>query len=799
LAEYNETPEGGTIVDGEVAELLKHSANPIIFRAPRGHAYFGHTYINSDGGEVLVGGESLPEMVYGCVIEGGMLASGESIPTGSTTHFPEGGVLANGESVPVGGQTLPCEGGTLVGGGAEYYGSQTLVCEGGVVCGGTNLWTYEEATSGGVLLDGRATTRDTIKPVGGALVDGEADVEQVLTVGYQEFANGFKYRKPITCTCTNAPVLVHTVIYTPHRETDYDLDFYDYDGNRLPYEIENCDEDTGELYAWVLANVTSFYVYYGKYITESLEGDVWDSDYQAVYHLAESGNGTANEFQDSANAYHGQGGVPNDSPTLQTDFTQKFDGTDHINCLVDGGEQTLTVSGRVKLTNCIGNGIMFSRGYDDGNGHGWNILLGHDYARRPYAAVQTVHGLQWVTNSIRGSALSLNTWYHLAATYDGTLKLYLNGVLVASKVINEDLASVGAYSYISRWNTDSAIRGYIDEVRVSSVVRTSDYLLCEATNTATVGQEQIPLQLNGTAPVEDVLPTAGGVKLAGTAPPSQIFDHTNEAGVLVAGTATIRHRNVLTAAGGMLADGVASYGRRYTNTAAGGVRVAGSAARELTLPITGGVRCAGHAPHSNALDASGGLLANGSSSPSQRITTPTTGQGVVISGTASVQHVQVYRFGGGVVIDGRHTKVRNTVITPHGGMKASGTARPTYHYAQTTDGGIVANGAGQMSQRFRPSSSGGLVADGSTPAPASYLHSPQSGVVLSGNPSGLAAYLIAPSSGALLGGTVKFAWPIMLGSITAYSVLDGDITTHTNATGNITTQTRFGGEITCQN
>src|SRR5262249_7873765 len=66
------------------------------------------------------------------------------------------------------------------------------------------------------------------------------------------------------------------------------------------------------------------------------------------------------------------------------------------------------------------------------------------------------------------SALPLNTWSHLAETYDGSsLKLYVNGVLVSSRALTGSITTSGSPLRIggnSVWG--EYFNGLIDEVRV---------------------------------------------------------------------------------------------------------------------------------------------------------------------------------------------------------------------------------------------------------------------------------------------------------------------------------------------
>jgi hypothetical protein len=62
----------------------------------------------------------------------------------------------------------------------------------------------------------------------------------------------------------------------------------------------------------------------------------------------------------------------------------------------------------------------------------------------------------------------LNTWTHLAVTYDGfSLKLYINGTLAATRTVRGPIAAstdalhIGGTSALSAW-----FSGLIDEVRI---------------------------------------------------------------------------------------------------------------------------------------------------------------------------------------------------------------------------------------------------------------------------------------------------------------------------------------------
>ncbi|MBP9849776.1 MAG: VCBS repeat-containing protein [Flavobacterium sp.] len=75
--------------------------------------------------------------------------------------------------------------------------------------------------------------------------------------------------------------------------------------------------------------------------------------------------------------------------------------------------------------------------------------------------------------------LALNTWYHIAVTYDAattTMKLYKNGVLVSTNntvppFSNGNMVRLGAYE-----NASNLLQGNMDEVRIWNVARTAEQI-----------------------------------------------------------------------------------------------------------------------------------------------------------------------------------------------------------------------------------------------------------------------------------------------------------------------------------
>jgi hypothetical protein len=97
-------------------------------------------------------------------------------------------------------------------------------------------------------------------------------------------------------------------------------------------------------------------------------------------------------------------------------------------------------------------------------GHSVYDLYANSVLRRPSSDVLLASRFQ----ALGTAQLALNTWAHLAATFDGTnLRLYVNGTLVATRPASGSIVQsasplqIGGASTINSW-----FQGRIDEVRL---------------------------------------------------------------------------------------------------------------------------------------------------------------------------------------------------------------------------------------------------------------------------------------------------------------------------------------------
>ena len=293
----------------------------------------------------------------------------------------------------------------------------------------------------------------------------------------------------------------------------------------LSYEIERYDSATGTLVAWVrvpsVNTGTVIYMYYGNaQIAAETEtpASVWDTGYVGVWHLGETASTAVNWYRDSsAFANHGRGGrgAAAAVPTRvggQIGYGQNFSNGDGTYDFVDAGSDgTLNISGNAITLqawvrhNIIVNathgtpattsnpyGILAHKGWDDG----YSLWLQGDDAQCPGSDTKPC-----VSVNIPGRSHSLkttmtagptpNVWHHVVATYgSGTITIYLDGGLVTTMAKTGNIAPSGAEPevYIGHGDLPENVGwsgqfvGDLDEVRVSNVSRSANWILTEYRN-----------------------------------------------------------------------------------------------------------------------------------------------------------------------------------------------------------------------------------------------------------------------------------------------------------------------------
>lgn len=345
-----------------------------------------------------------------------------------------------------------------------------------------------------------------------------------LTINVAQWYNqSWGYRQKVTINAsqveadaTDFPVYVrlgdlNASFHTNVNQTDArDIRVTKSDGiTELPIEVVSYDStnDVGELYFKYEGTLSSstdtdVYIYYGNAGASSYahtdtygKHNVWNSTYQAVYHLSET-TGSAEDSTSNANDGTFAGSVPNRSTGHQAGtYSQYFDGVhDRIYVAPDSGLQgpNVTVSAWFKrdgvqnydYPKIVSYGDVDPSPYDSYSLNIWKT----DYTiGAHFASDSTSYDID-----PRGTCTDA-TWYYGVITHNGTSQEHReNATQIATESNTFTLGNFGsaglgigcswAYEGDSPGFNDYTFKGYISEVRISNAARPSTWTDTEYNN-----------------------------------------------------------------------------------------------------------------------------------------------------------------------------------------------------------------------------------------------------------------------------------------------------------------------------
>ena len=342
---------------------------------------------------------------------------------------------------------------------------------------------------------------------------------------FAAFPNGYSYCKVLTTQhtmvsgtsdLTNYPltvVLTDTDLRTTgngglvNNSNGYDIGFYpdcSGSGTALKWEMESYSPATGAIVAHVLRPTLSHTVndtigmsYGGSFSTfQSTASAVWDANYRGVWHLP---NGTSLNANDStSNALK-----PVSTNGTSATASGKIDGAASLN----GSSNYIDYGAVLNITSAVTYSAWFylnadlagaaktviEKGYD-GSSTGLSLSFNSGCGLDGTDRLTVVsYGGGCVGAFDASTTISKNTWFYAVATWDASAwHVYTNGVdhttafgpprAPFSSGARFEIGSEDVMGSPSRF-----IPGVIDEVRVSSVARTADWILTEYRNQSAPG------------------------------------------------------------------------------------------------------------------------------------------------------------------------------------------------------------------------------------------------------------------------------------------------------------------------
>lgn len=294
-----------------------------------------------------------------------------------------------------------------------------------------------------------------------------------------------------TSTYVDFPVLVSVTTTTlkttgnggnVQNDNGFDIVFStsttDCSSNQGNGEIERYSSSTGELLAWVrmsgIATSTDsvFYMCYGDAaisVAQGASSSVWNSNYKAVYHLP---NGTTLTAIDSTS--NKSNGALTNAPTATS--SQIGGGAFFSNADTQS----------IQITDNSGLGAMATS--SDWTMEVWNKHINHAGfypfiqigSNANFIGIENANKYSIVTNdTLRGTFGTADTaaFHHLAAVKNSsTYAFYLDGVAVSNGGGSDSGYGISGTALMDDGFTGVNGNGYLDEARISGVVRTADWI-----------------------------------------------------------------------------------------------------------------------------------------------------------------------------------------------------------------------------------------------------------------------------------------------------------------------------------
>jgi hypothetical protein len=273
-----------------------------------------------------------------------------------------------------------------------------------------------------------------------------------------------------------------------------DILFTDASGAKLDHEIELFDQagngTHAHLVAWVrvpgLSSTedTTISMYYGNNVLENQEFSegVWDTNYKAVWHLNEMGYGNLDEYADSSsyeNDGQGGGGITDRIPIQVTGIIgngQEFDGNDDR--IIIPSSSSLDISSSITV-----EGWVYSPDISPNGGIAYRANYDYGLTFEPDNIWVYTDNNQGNWNWNTGEVIPTAGWHHILFTFDSNIRrLYIDSIEVINSTssgsidINPSIIIIGWQEWTG--GTD----GIIDEIRLSDITRSPDWITTEYNN-----------------------------------------------------------------------------------------------------------------------------------------------------------------------------------------------------------------------------------------------------------------------------------------------------------------------------
>ncbi|MHA2132125.1 MAG: DUF2341 domain-containing protein, partial [Promethearchaeota archaeon] len=322
-----------------------------------------------------------------------------------------------------------------------------------------------------------------------------------LIIKHPPNANHFNYFKVIqinhtkvngSTSLTNFPLLINLLdsdLFKYVRTDGNDIKFA-LDGNWLDHEIElfnkTYDSSHSQLIAWVKIPSLSPFVdsliimYYGNTTMTSQESpsDVWDTNYNGIWHLSEDPLGTIYDSTSNNNDGTSNNMTSNDQIKGQIDGSLDFYGKNNyisMGSSINIASSSFTVSTWVKRGSSTSADIIFQQGSDSPN-NGFHA---------GFRSNNKFTFAFWFNDLDTTQTYTETDWHHWSCTYDASTKsrkIYRDGVNIASDTASEHFLGSGPFILgYDDW-VNEGFDGQLDEPRLLNIALSSEWIATEYNN-----------------------------------------------------------------------------------------------------------------------------------------------------------------------------------------------------------------------------------------------------------------------------------------------------------------------------
>lgn len=327
---------------------------------------------------------------------------------------------------------------------------------------------------------------------------------KTITIDHTKVPNTDQTNFPVLISLTDANLKSTGNGGNVQNANGYDIRPYSDAGlsSALTFELENYNASTGEVVMWVKVPTlshTSDYVIYLAYgdatiSTNGSSSSTWDSDFKGVWHLPNGSTLTANDSTSNANNGTSRNGVTAASGQIDGAASFASASSQQITTATNFGSnaigQSYSESGWIK-TSSKGNTVMGFTGDQLNDGGGWDRFFYTDSStgviRFAYYPGSYPNGLTGATSVTDGN------WHfvYVTKTSGGNGLIYIDGNLDATGADGGGSYAGYTVSYFHigyagnlNWtnNTVRYFNGTMDEVRLSDIARSADWIKTEYNN-----------------------------------------------------------------------------------------------------------------------------------------------------------------------------------------------------------------------------------------------------------------------------------------------------------------------------